>query len=376
MKKKKKLFLIISMIFTILSTVLVGCSSEQGKDTSSNKTSTENKTTTAATGGSAEIPTAIKDKKLKFAFITEFSTGTHASQHINGAKNLAKEWGIELDVKDANNDQSKMASYLESAINEKVDGILISHGRTETLKPGVEKAVANKIPVVAFDVEIPVDGVTTVDQDDYLLALQGLKKLSEDIDGKGNIAYIWVGGFAPMEKRNRVYDIMLQRYPEIKEVAKFGNASSNTSLDTQTKMEAVLKQFPNKGDIKAVWAPWDEFAKGATRAIKESGRTDIKVYGMDLSDEDLQIIQEENSPWVASAAVDPTTIGQVQIRLLLKKIAGEQTPKFYSLTPTLVTKEMLPKDKKVNMDDLKDIIPGWGKNNDFVSPWMNSLSKK
>ncbi|MFC3883327.1 sugar ABC transporter substrate-binding protein [Bacillus songklensis] len=300
-----------------------------------------------------------KNGKVKVALIAEFTTGTHASQYVSGVKKAAAEHGIDLVISDANNDQAKMASYLDTAINQEADGIIIKHGRTETLEPGVKRAIKKGIPVVAFDVELDVDGVTTIDQDDYMLALLGLKQMVQDIDGEGNIVNIFVGGFAPMEKRNRVYEIMLQRYPGIKEIARFGSATANTSLDTQTKMEAILKQYPNKGDIKAVWAPWDEFAKGATRAIKEAGRDEIKVYGIDLSDEDLQMMQEKGSPWKASAAVNPAAVGEKQVELLLQKLAGKKTPRYYSFDPVLVTQDDLP-DSPINMDQLQEYVEEWG----------------
>lgn len=54
----------------------------------------------------------------------------------------AKKAGVQLSVSDSNNDQSKMAAYLDTAINQNVDGIMIDHGRAETLEPGVKRAIA------------------------------------------------------------------------------------------------------------------------------------------------------------------------------------------------------------------------------------------
>jgi simple sugar transport system substrate-binding protein len=358
-----------TVLFALLAFVLVfplaACTSEQPTASSTNaepaKQEQESEKKEEQADNKEEAAPAPKGKngEVKVALVAEFTTGTHASQYVSGVKKAAEESGIELVISDANNNQAKMASYLDTAINQDVDGIIIKHGRTETLEPGVKRAVEKGIPVVAFDVELNVDGVTTIDQDDYMLALLALKQLAQDIDGEGNIVNIFVGGFAPMEKRNRVYEIMLQRYPGINEIARFGNASANTSLDTQTKMEAILKQYPNKGDIKAVWAPWDEFAKGATRAIKEAGRDEIKVYGIDLSDEDLQMMQEEGSPWKASAAVNPAAVGEKQVDLLLQKLAGEETPRYYSFDPVLVTQDDLP-ENPINMDQLHEYVEDWG----------------
>ena len=36
-----------------------------------------------------------------------------------------------------------------------------------------------------------------------------IKTLAEDLNGQGNIAVVWVGGFAPMERRNVIIDAFI-----------------------------------------------------------------------------------------------------------------------------------------------------------------------
>lgn len=322
----------------------------------------------------AEIPAAV-DKPLKIAAIMEFSTGTFASQYVSGLEAQVEKFGGEVQIYNANNDLSQMANHLQTAINQGVDGILIDHGRAEALNQGVEEALEKGIPVVTFDNDITVDGVTAISQDDYSLAWGTLKQMAQDIDGEGNIVYVWAGGFTPLERRNVIYEAFLEHYPNVSEVARFGSVSNNTALDSQNQMEAVLKKYPEEGSIDAVFAPYDEFAKGVTRAIQQAGRDEIKVYGIDLSDEDLQIMQAENSPWVTTAATDPAEVAGVQVRFLYQKIAGEETPSIYALDPSVVNVSDLP-DEPVTMADVGQHIEGWGSPNAARSPWMDALEAK
>lgn len=139
-------------------------------------------------------------------------------------------------------------------------------------------------------------------------------------------------------------------------------------------MEAVLRKYPNKGDITAVWAAWDEFAKGAARAIQQAGRTEIKVYGIDMSDEDLQMIQDPASPWVASAAVDPKDIGRVQVRYLYQNFHGDKTDAVVVLKPVFVKREDLPKaPEKVNTTQLNQYVKGWGNSDQGYTDWLKAL---
>ncbi|WP_028775424.1 sugar ABC transporter substrate-binding protein [Shimazuella kribbensis] len=359
---------LVLLLISIL--VLTACTSEQNQVNQSTNNSNQKEETLTNTNKSTAIPEKLK-KPLKIAAITQLSIGTFSSQYIAGVQAQVKQFGGEVQVYNADNDLAKMASYIDTAVSQKVDGILLDHGRADALLPSVKKAIAAGIPVIAFDNDLRIPGVTVIDQDDYSLAWNSLRTLAQDIGGKGNIVYVWVGGFAPMENRNVIYNAFRQRYPDIKEIAKFGNATSNTALDTQTQMEAILQKYP-KGQIDAVFAPWDEFAKGVTRAIQQAGRNEIKVYGIDLSDEDLQIIQQKNSPWVATTATDPSEVGKIQTRLLYQKIAGENVPQVLSVQPHLVEKKNLP-SQPVNMNQLGKYINGWGASQTAISPWMDKL---
>jgi len=367
------------MLSILLLFVLAACTSEQDAvsepEASNNETNeTASKTQNETSQTSSDIPEEVQ-KPIKIAAIMQASLGTFSSQYVKGVEDQVEKFGGSVQVYNADNDLSKMATHLDTAINQNVDAILIDHGRADALEPGVEKAVEKGIPVVVFDSDINVPGVTVIDQDDYSLAWDTLKTLAQDLNGEGNIVYVWVGGFAPMERRNVIYEAFQERYPGIKEIAKFGTASANTALDTQTQMETILKQYPNKGDIDAVFAPWDEFAKGATRAIEQAGRDEIKVYGIDMSDEDLQMMQKENSPWLSSAATDPAEVGRVQVRFAYQKIAGEDTPDIFSLDPHLVKQSDLP-EETISMDKLGEYVEGWGSSDAATSPWMEKLVEK
>lgn len=310
----------------------------------------------------------------RIALIMQLNIGTFSAQYVQGVEDQVEKFGGELVVFNANDDLAQMASHLDAAINQQFDAILIDHGTPEALNSGIHRALENNIPVIVFDALIDIPGVTTIEQGDALMAEYSLEKLAEDIGGEGNIVKIWVAGFAPMERRQVAYEAFLEKYPNINEIAAFGQASENTALETQTQMEAILTQYPEEGDIAAVWASWDEFAKGAVRAIQQAGRDEIKVYGIDLSDEDLQMIQDPKSPWVASAAVDPSDIGRIQTRLAYKKIFGEEVPDEYVLTPILVTRDMLP-EERVTMEDLHLHVDGWGQSEDALEAWMIELEE-
>lgn len=353
MKKTKKLIGII-LTFILIASLISGCSG------------------TANTSGNGEKG-SLENKRI--ALIMQINLGTFSAQYIEGVKEQVEKLGGKVTVFTADGDLAKMASNIDAAVNQRFDGILIDHGTAEALNASVQKALDKGIAVVAFDANIELPNVTVLEQGDQKMAEMTLNKLSKDIGEKGNIVKIWVAGFAPMERRQVAYQAFLESNPGIKEIATFGAATANTALDTQAQMEALLKKYPNKGDITAVWASWDEFAKGAVRAIEQAGRTEIKVYGIDMSDEDLQMIQKENSPWVASAAVDPKDIGRIQVRYLYQKLHGDETPAKVVLEPVFVEKEKLP-SSQITTDQLHEHIEGWGNSEQGYTDWLKELETK
>ncbi|MDI4645473.1 sugar ABC transporter substrate-binding protein [Cohnella sp. F6_2S_P_1] len=320
-------------------------------------------------GGDAE---ALKGKKI--ALIMRLNTGTFSAQYVDGVKKQVEKFGGQLTVIPSDNKLDVMATNLDAAVTQKYDGILLDHGDAGALTAGVDKAIAAGIPVVAFDSGLTNAGVTSIAQNDQKMAEQTLEALSKDSGGKGTIVKIWVAGFPPMESRQIAYKAFLDANPDIKELAAFGTADG-AQLDAQTRTEAILKQYPEKGSITAIWAAWDEFAKGAANAVKQAGRDEIKIYGIDLSDEDLALIQDPTSPWVASAAVDPASIGQVQVRYLYQKLHGDETPPTVQLDSVYVSRDALPTDKKVTTADLSQYVDGWGASDTGNTDYLKALEQ-
>lgn len=351
------------LVLALLTVVLVAC---QPKDESADVKD-------AAADTEANEDHALAGKKV--ALIMQSNLGTFSAQYIAGVEEQVKAFGGEVTVFTAEGDLAKMASNVDAAINQKFDAILIDHGTGEALNDGVTRAKDAGIAVVAFDATVEVEGVPVIEQGDQNMAKMTLEKLAADFNGEANIVRIWVAGFAPMERRKEAYDAFIAENPGIKEVATFGSVTANTALDTQTQMEAILKQYPNEGDIDAIWAPFNEFAKGAVRALEQAGRTDIKVYGIDMSDEDLQIMQTENSPWVASAAVDPTDIGRVQVRYAYQLINGDAVDSVIRLEPVFVDQASLP-EETITTNDLSEYISGWGASEQGYTATLKELEGK
>ncbi|NSL52156.1 sugar ABC transporter substrate-binding protein [Calidifontibacillus erzurumensis] len=370
MKKNFMKTAIVSLMSMAL--LLTGCSSGGN---SSSQESTEPKETVTL----ENVPERFASGEgAKIKVIRKIGGDDHTAQFLAGAKEEGEALGFTVDVFTANGDTAKFHDAIAQAAQQDYDGVIISHGDDAATVDAVKKLVEAGKKVVTFDSIgdlSQVEGVTLTSQDDEALARLALEQLVKDTNGQAKIVYLWVDGFPPMVRRNAVYQEVLKNNPGIKEIERFGVATANTSVETQNAVTAMLNKYP-KGEIDAIFATWDAFAIGAARAIKEAGRNEIKIYGIDVSNADLQLIQEEGSPWVATAAVDPKLIGAVNMRILAKKLAGEETPQTYDLEAALITQEQLKASTEpVNMVNLANIIPGWGQSDAFEEDWMKVLKE-
>ena len=328
----------------------------------------------------APVPAAIAnhDGQIRIAVIRNLGSDDNTTQFVAGAIQEGKKLGFKVSTFLSNGDDAKFQDFVNQAITQKYDGIILSQGRDPYSTALVKKAVDAGIKVAVFDTAVngEIPGVTVTQQDDASLTNLSFGQLVKDFNGKANIIKLWVAGFPPMERRQTAYQELLKQNPGIKELESIGAVSSDVQGDTANKVGAVLAKYP-KGKIDAIWGTWDAFSQGAYKALKENGRTEIKLYSIDISNQDLQLMREAGSPWVVSVAVDPKLIGATNVRLIANKIAGEATPATYDFKAAAIPQALLSAQPgAVNVASLGKIIPGWGQTEDFIAPWFATLEAK
>lgn len=242
-------------------------------------------------------PIASHNGPVRIAVIRNLGSDDNTTQFVAGAIQEGRKLGFKVSTFLSNGDDARFQDFVNQAISQKYDGIILSHGKAPYAS-GLVKHIADAgIKVSVFDtpVDTPVPGVTVTAQDDASLAQASLGQLIQDFHGKANILKLWVAGFPPMERRQVVYEKLLKENPGIHQLESIGAVSSDVQGDTANKIGAILAKYP-KGKIDAIWGAWDAFSQGAYKALQENGRTEIKLYSIDVSNQDLQLMREKNSP--------------------------------------------------------------------------------
>lgn len=322
----------------------------------------------AYAGGIAGAPAPFDKGGVKLALISYISAGDFFQAYQAGAEAQAKALGIDLRVFPGRQNAAEQREQILQAINLGVQGIVIDHGQPEALNDVVQKALDKGVKVVAFDVNLNNPKIPQVEQSDHKLAELALEQAIKDNGKSFNAGYVYVAGFAPLDRRNEIWEKVKAENKGIVEKARFGNVSDTTATTTADQAKAALRANP---DITVVFAPYDEFARGVKLAAVDLGIADkLKIYSADVSTADIQEIVEPGSPWVATAATNPAVVGAVSIRAAALQIAGQEIPHNIVVEPTLLTQESLRAAGVTNVEELAKKIPAFSTSSAATASWI------
>jgi len=316
----------------------------------------------------AETTAPFEGKQKRIAHVRYLSQGDFPELYLKGVKRQADALGFKVDVYDARQDAALQRSQLEQAIMKGYDGIILQHGFTDSLKDLADTAVKNGIKVVAFDINAQNPAIPQINQDDHLIAELSLEQAMKDNGKDWKAAYVYVPGIPPLDRRDEVFTTLKKNNPGIVEVARFGTMSNPIPNQVADQAAAVLRANP---DIKVIFSPYDEFAKGAKIAVDEAGLSNnVKIYSADISNSDIQAMREPGSAWVATATTNPSVMGEVSVRALAMLLKGEDVPALVTVPPVLITQETLKANDIKNMDDLLAKNPEFSTSSVLMPAWM------
>lgn len=323
-----------------------------------------------------DVPKGVQSD-VKIAVIRNLASDDHTKQFLDGARSEGEALGFKVSTFISEGNDVKFKELVAQAIQQDYDGLIISHGKEDYAYDMIKPAVDKGLKVVTFDTVTKkkgtaLKGVTETFQNDHQLAKLSLDEVTKVTDEKPvRVIKLWFGpGFAPLDRRQEIYKTY-EADGKIKTLETVGPTNfQDVQGDIATKMNAILAKYP-KGSIDAVWGAWDEVAKGAYKSLKDNKRQEIPLISIDVSNQDINLMREKGSNWVSTSAVDPFLIGQTDMRLLAKKIAGEKTPDSFDLAAKLVEQKALKQD--TTMYNLDTIIEGWSTSEKFNEPWMDRL---
>jgi rhamnose transport system substrate-binding protein len=199
-----------------------------------------------------------------------------------GAEDAARELGIDLLWDGPTDlDPAKQNEVVEAWITRGVDVIAVSVENEVAISTVLRKARERGIHVITWDADAEKDArdffidQATPQGIGYTLTDQAARIL----DNKGDFAIITASLSAANQNEwiKYIKARLAEKYPDLKLVAIQPSEGDRDRAFAET--QTVLKVYPNVKLIIAIAAP---AVPGAAEAVKQSGRTDVKVTGLSL----------------------------------------------------------------------------------------------
>jgi len=239
------------------------------------------------------------------------------------AENRVKELSDQVEYKMyTSNNAEEMTSQLDDLITWGAEAI-VAFPQWEGMEAPIQRALNEGIKVVNFDIEIAVDGVYRVTGDNYDMGVQGAKYIVDKIGKEGTVVILEVpssGSVSELRKKGFL-DTVSKIAPDLKLLT---YATKFTREDGLKDMADILSSVDH---IDAVFSMDDETSIGVLQAIREAGRTDIKVItGGGGMQEYFKMMPENKDIWLQSALYSPAMVKDA-IDVAVKLLNGEKVEK-------------------------------------------------
>ena len=281
-------------------------------------------------GGTAGGPIAV---------ITVDPSNPYWKAEIDTATSEFKKLGYEPTTSAHKNDPDQQNQLVETAINDKVKGVLLYPAGADESVAAVQKLVDANIPVVMINAEISKTGLAKAQivSNNAQGATLGAEEWAKAMNYKGS--YVELLG-KPSDNNAQVrsdgYHQVISQYPDLKQVGKeIANWDRQTGQD---KMESLLSKNP---DVQGVIAGNDEMALGAINALKDKGKlAKVKVLGFDGNQDAVNAVKKgEMVATVLQPIVEGTKKAAAQLDSVIRTGETGVPEEKQALDCTLITKE-------------------------------------
>jgi erythritol transport system substrate-binding protein len=273
------------------------------------------------------------------AIITVDPSNPYWKAEIDTAAAALKDAGYQTTTSAHKNDPAQQNNMIETAINDKVAGVLLDPAGADESVAAVQKLVDAKIPVVLINAEISKTGLAKAQivSNNAQGATLGAEAWSQAMNYKGT--YVELLG-KPSDNNAQVrsdgYKGVISQYPDLKKVGE--EIADWDRQEGQQKMEALLSKNP---DVNGVIAGNDEMALGAINALKEANKlSQVKVLGFDGNQDAVNAVKNgEMVATVLQPIVEGTKKAVQQLDSVIKTGSTGVPDEKQALDCTLITKD-------------------------------------
>ncbi len=280
-------------------------------------------------GESAKVKIGVSIANFDDTFLTYMMDGmkAYAGEHTDA---------IEITFVDAKEDMAKQMDQVENFIVQQMDAIIIVPVDTSATDPMTTAATGAGVKLVYVNrkpANLP-EGTYYVGSEEIVAGRLQMDFLSEALNGEGQIAIL----MGKLDNEGAL--LRTEGNEEI--AAKFDGieiVDKQTGLwqrnEGMMKTEDWLNRFG--ADLKAIAANNDDMALGAIQALKDAGREDILVVGVDATPDGLAALAAGDL--AATVFQDASGQGGGAVEVAFGSVNGTQSEQLKMIPFLLVTPE-------------------------------------
>lgn len=289
---KKSIYVVLLVLCMALA--LAACSTgvttpeTTSSQTDAPQTETEPEDSQSATEGDAA---SLAGKTI--GVLTPYLSSVTTNQMVDDITASLTALGAKVNAVDTKGDFAALASRIEDVVSSKVDAIVLVSADPGQVAGQLQTAFDANIPVFGCDSGF-IDGMTmNASSDNRAMGEEITKYLFDELmDGKGTVIALTHRPHPGVVKRSEAFDEIIKDYPEITLITEQHVEVPNPIENARQLVENLLLSNPEKGSITAIWCAWDEAAIGAAQALKDAGRDEVLVTGVDGNSQAVEMVEE------------------------------------------------------------------------------------
>lgn len=320
MKKLLSLLLVLALVCTCFA----GCSGNGS--TSSDAGSSTAQTSNTGTGEKYKI--GILAPAVTHGWVAGVAYYAKAR-----CEELAQNGEIEYNLLTSNNAE-EMTTQIDTLKTWGAQAV-VAYPQWEGMEVPIQALIDEGIPVVNFDIVINANGIYRVSGDNEDMGRQSAQYIVDKIGTTGKVIGLNVPSSGSVsELRQKGFDEKIAEIAPDMEVEYY--ATKFTREDGQKDFADILAKTDK---IDAVFSMDDETSIGVLNAIKEAGRTDIKVVtGGGGMQEYFKLMPENEDIWIQSALYSPAMIEDA-VDNALSLLKGETVDEVKIIPTTVVDRD-------------------------------------
>ncbi len=258
------------------------------------------------------------DKKVAFSIST--LQNPFFSIMIQGAKEAADLFGMELIVLDAMNQDTQQLTHMAEVLTQKIDLLIVNPTNTLSIAPGIEYANDENVPVITVDRKAAGGTILChIESDNVQGGKMAARFLAKLLAEKGRIIELeGIPGTSAAHERGSGFNEALKQYNEIEIIHR-----ETARFDRQIAKAITLQILGKDKNFDGFFAHNDNMILGAIDAYEELGIALPKVMiGFDAIPQARQSIRQ--GKLTATIAQKPHTMGRLAIETAARYFRGEK----------------------------------------------------